>query len=603
MRLGVRLKLFLASFAVIAISVAVGDVYLAHSIDRYLTNDIAQDLSVRAQLVALEAAHQTIGPDDIAGWDALADHFGVAAGVRVTLIAADGRVLGDSEVETSKIAALENHGGREEVMAALSSGHGTSMRLSATVNERMMYVAMPFERAGHAGEAAGVARVAKPLRVVDDAIGAVHEIVFFAFAIALLFAMLLSSAAAQRMSAVVRSLTETARRMKSGDLEVRTHVSGTDELAELGNALDQLAGSLETTLAELRSERDMQRRILEGMHEGVLVLDAEARVATMNHALREMLLLPADAVGKLLLEVIRHAELHMLLEMARADGQSSGEVDLPGIKPRRLLVGATALHDEGDEGMIAVFVDVTDLRRLESLRRDFVANVSHELRTPVAAVRSAAETLRFSVTDPTASVRFIDMIERNAQRLQSLIEDLLELSRIESKEFRLKRERVDLSGVFNIVVGLFRERAERKQIRLETRMAEPVPNLETDQRALEQILTNLVENAVKYCPAGSSVTLSAEAKGELVRIAVTDTGPGISEKHLPRLFERFYRVDASRSRELGGTGLGLSIVKHLTEALGGKVSVDSQMGQGSTFTVVLRSSDWAAGNHAAAAPP
>ncbi len=601
MKLGVRLKLFLASFAVIAISVTIGDAYLAHAIDRYLTDGIAQDLSVRARLLAMDAARDNAPANDTAAWDALADRFGAAAAVRVTFIASDGHVLGDSEVDTSKIPSLENHSGREEVMAALGGHEGKSARLSVTVNERMLYVAVPFERPAHDGVEAmtGVARVAKPLVAVDEAIGAVHEIVFLAFALALLFAVLLSSAAAQRMSAVVRSLTETARRMQAGDLEVRTHISGTDELAELGRALDQLAGSLENTLDELRSERDMQRRILEGMHEGVLVLDAEARVATMNHALREMLLLPADAVGKLLLEVIRHAELHMLLEMARADGQSSGEVELPGIKPRRLLVGATALHDEGEEGIIAVIVDVTDLRRLESLRRDFVANVSHELRTPVAAVRSAAETLRTSVTDPNAATRFIDIIERNAQRLHSLIEDLLELSRIESKEFRLKRERVDIAALFNIVIGLFRERAERKQIRLDMRVDEPVPSLETDARALEQILTNLVENAVKYCPPGSSVTLSAENKGELVRLAVTDTGPGIAEKHLPRLFERFYRVDAGRSRELGGTGLGLSIVKHLAEALGGKVSVDSTIGQGSAFNVVLRASSWREGNRAA----
>jgi len=554
---------------------------------------------VRAKLVALEASDLALPEGDVEAWDRLADHVGSAADGRVTLVAGDGRVLGDSEVDLAKIPTLENHASRDEIASALANGRGSSTRLSATVRERMMYAAVPFVASD--GRVRGVARVAKPLRMVDDAIGAVHRIVLFAFIIALLLAVFLSSAAAQRMSAVVRSLTETARRMKSGDLEVRTHITGTDELSELGHALDQLAGGLESTMAELRTERDLQRRILEGMHEGVLVLDAEARVVTMNHALREMLLLPADAVGKLLLEVIRHAELHMLLEMARADGQSSGELELPGIKPRRLLVGATALHDDGDEGMIAVVVDVTDVRRLESLRRDFVANVSHELRTPVAAVRSAAETLRSSViSDPNAAIRFVDMIERNAQRLQSLIEDLLELSRIESKEFRLKRERVDVSGLFNIVLGLFRERAERKQIRLEMRVADPVPALETDQRALEQILTNLVENAVKYCPAGASVTLSAETKGDLVRIAVEDTGPGIAEKHLPRLFERFYRVDAGRSRELGGTGLGLSIVKHLTEALGGKVSVESRMGQGSTFMVALRASDWGTGRHAAA---
>jgi two-component system phosphate regulon sensor histidine kinase PhoR len=585
LRLGVRLKLFFASFAVIVISVTVADAYLAHAIDRQLTENLEDDLLVRAHMVALAADGTPVPTGDTATWDRLADQLGGAANVRVTLVAKDGRVLGDSDVDAADVANLENHAARAEIAAALSGTSGQGMRLSATLRERLMYVAVPFER--------GVARVAKPMRAVDDAVGRVHRIVLLALGLALVLATALSSVAAQRMSAVVRGLTETARKMTRGDLDVRSGVAGSDELAALGKALDQLAGSLKSTLGELRSERDLQRRILEGMQEGVLVVDSEERIVTMNHALREMLLLPADAIGKPLVEVVRHAELTKLLDAGVQTGQASGELDLAGIKPRRLLAFVTALRgdEEDDEGLIAVFVDVTDLRRLESLRRDFVANVSHELKTPVTAVRSAAETVRASVeNDPKAAIRFIDMIERNAQRLQSLIEDLLELSRIESKEFRLRKEKVDLTQVFSIVVALFRERAAAKGITLEARGERSIADLETDQRALEQILSNLVDNAVKYCPAGSRITLSAAAADAgHVRIQVEDTGPGIDERHLPRLFERFYRVDAGRSREIGGTGLGLSIVKHLGEALGGSVSVESRLGQGSTFTVVVPS--------------
>ena len=237
-----------------------------------------------------------------------------------------------------------------------------------------------------------------------------------------------------------------------------------------------------------------------------------------------------------------------------------------------------------------MFVDVTDLRRLESLRRDFVANVSHELRTPVTAMRSAAETLRVSAlydADISVAVRFVDMIERNGERLQSLIEDLLELSRLESKEFRLKKEEVDLAVVANIVLGLFRERAEKKGVRLAIAIEEGVSTLVTDQRALEQVVANLVDNAIKYCPAGASVTLAAKKVPGAVRVEVQDTGLGIDPKHLPRLFERFYRVDAGRSRDVGGTGLGLSIVKHLVEAMGGQVTVESEVGKGSSFALTL----------------
>jgi two-component system phosphate regulon sensor histidine kinase PhoR len=401
---------------------------------------------------------------------------------------------------------------------------------------------------------------------------------------------MLASVAAGWMSRVVRDLTKAAQRMTHGDLDVRTGLDRGDELAELGHALDQLAGSLKGTLRELRSERDLQGRILEGMQEGVLVLDKNGRVVMMNPSLRSMLLLGTDAKGRLLIEVVRHADLHELVDRARAGRTVAlGEIDLPGIKPRRLLVHATGFADEAG-GLLAVFVDVTDLRRLESLRRDFVANVSHELRTPVTAVRSAAETLLASALadpDPAVPARFVGIIVRNAERLQSLIEDLLELSRLESKEFRLKKERVELTVVASIVIGLFRDRAEKKGIRLKVDLPSDLLALSTDQRALEQVVSNLVDNAVKYCPAGSSVTISAEKKEDTVTVVVRDTGPGIDPKHVPRLFERFYRVDAGRSREIGGTGLGLSIVKHLVEAMGGQVTVESAVGQGSSFSVTL----------------
>jgi two-component system phosphate regulon sensor histidine kinase PhoR len=429
---------------------------------------------------------------------------------------------------------------------------------------------------------------------VNDAvarvIGSLQRLVTLAALAALLFAGVMSSFAAQSMSGIVRELTDVTRRMTEGDLSVRSHFAGDDELGDLGRALDQLAGSLVTSLGELRAERDLQARILDGMKEGVLVLDRDDRILLMNPALREMLLLGASDVGKLLIESVRHAELHEVVERARAKGATvTGELDLPGIKPRRLLIHATALAGEAG-GVLAVFVDVTDLRRLESLRRDFVANVSHELRTPVTAVRSAAETLRDSALkdpDPKAAERFADIIIRNSERLQNLIEDLLELSRLESNEFKLKREKVDLVVVASLVMALHRERAERKGIQLVTDVAQGNVGLETDQRALEQVLSNLIDNAVKYCPQGSSVKLRATNGDGSVKLAVEDNGPGISEAHLPRLFERFYRVDAGRSRDVGGTGLGLSIVKHMVEAMGGEIAVRSTVGKGSTFEVRL----------------
>jgi two-component system phosphate regulon sensor histidine kinase PhoR len=425
-------------------------------------------------------------------------------------------------------------------------------------------------------------------RAVAQAEQGVWRLVGWSVLVALALALVLSNLVAKRMSDAVGELTQAARRMTEGDLAVRTRLPGDDELAELGRALDRLAGSLATTLGELRAERDLQRRILEAMHEGVVVVDRDGRVVLVNPAIRSTLLLGADAVGKLLIETVRHAQLDTMLERAHDEPEDLPvEIELPGLKPRRLLVQAAPLSGE-EQGLLLVFVDVTELRRLESLRRDFVANASHELRTPIAAVRSATETLQSgALEDRVAAIRFLDIIERNAQRLQSLVEDMLELSKLESNEFKLKRERVELPRVVPIVLALFRERAEKKGVRLTADLASSLPPVEGDPRALEHVLSNLVDNAVKYCPSGSRILVSAAEDDGRVRLVVSDTGPGIAAEHLTRVFERFYRVDAGRSRELGGTGLGLSIVKHMVETMRGKVSVESAVGRGSTFTVSL----------------
>ena len=416
--------------------------------------------------------------------------------------------------------------------------------------------------------------------------GGVGLRLFVSVGAASVVAAVASSLAVRWFDEAVRPLTEAAQSMHAGDLAVRAGIGRDDDVGKLGEAFDRLAGSLSSTVTELRSERDLVSRILNGMHEGVLLLDKAGRVDLMNPALREMLLVRADAVGQPLLEVVRHAELKELLDRARTTKTTcSGEIELGGLKPRRLLVRGAAFTDGG--GLLAVFFDVTDIRRLESLRRDFVANVSHELRTPVTAILSASETLESAIKDPEAAKRFLAIIARNAQRLQGLIEDLLDLSRIESRELRLRPEKFAFEPFASHLVGMFKERADKKRIQLAL-VVEKGVEAEADRRALEQVISNLVDNAVKYCPGGSTVTLRAMAiDGPGVRIEIVDDGPGIEEKHLPRLFERFYRVDAGRSREMGGTGLGLSIVKHIIEAMGGSIDVTSTVGQGTTFAVTI----------------
>jgi two-component system phosphate regulon sensor histidine kinase PhoR len=585
--LSVRTKLFLVSLALVAASMGLADAYLTPTIASHLTSTIRADLLVRARLVAREAAASPAPlTSSDPSWDGLAHALGRTANGRVTLIGIDGAVLGDSDVPASELARVENHASRPEVEQALATGEGEAERLSATVQQPMVYAAVRIERGG---SVVGVARVAELLREVEGARADMRRLIWIGSGVALALALFLSNLVAKRMSGAVSELTEAARRMTEGDLSVRTRLVGHDELGELGHALDRLAGSLATTLGQLRAERDLQARILDAMQEGVVVVDRDGRIVLVNPALRSMLLVGAEAVGKLLIETVRHAQLEDLVEDARASaGAVPVEIELPGLKPRRLLVHASPLSGD-DEGLLFVFVDVTEVRRLESLRRDFVANASHELRTPVAAVRSATETLRSgALEDPVAAIRFVDIIERNAMRLQSLVEDMLELSKLESNEFKVKRERVELGSVVPIVLALFRERAEKKGVRVTAELPPEASAIEGDPRALEHVLSNLVDNAVKYCPPGTRVLVSASKLGDdRVKLVVSDTGPGIPAEHLPRVFERFYRVDAGRSRELGGTGLGLSIVKHMVEAMRGKVAVESEVGRGSTFTVSL----------------
>ncbi|MBI5480707.1 MAG: HAMP domain-containing protein [Deltaproteobacteria bacterium] len=584
MNLGIRSKLLLVWLGPILLAMVVAVVYLGGALDRLLVDRIRADLIVRLELCEREASAEAAA-EPAPRWNALAHDLGRRAHARVTLVGPGGAVLGDSDLDDDAVARVENHADRPEVQQALAAGPAALTRHSATLGYRMMYAAAHFWRER---EVAGVVRLAVPLREVDETVGALRRLLVLGGLLGLAAAALLAVIASHLVSRSLRHLTAAAGRMAAGDLEVRTHPTGTDEVAALGTALDRLADNLSRSLGEVRDERDLLDRILSGMQEGILLLDGAGAVELVNPALREMLLLGADAVGRPLLEVIRHAALKELLERSRlAEETVTGEIEVGGLRPRRLLVHARKLAGE-PAGLLVVFVDVTELRRLETIRRDFVANVSHELRTPISAVRSAAETMRgAAASDPAASAHFLEMIERNAERLQRLVEDLLDLSRIESREFKVALETVPVLPAVERVLQVFRDRAVARWVTLAAEVPADLPPARADRRALEQVLANLVDNATKYCIEGAKVTVRVSRDGAMIRVVVTDTGPGIEERHLPRLFERFYRVDAGRSRELGGTGLGLSIVKHLVEAMGGAVAVESTVGVGSSFTVTL----------------
>ncbi len=584
MKLGIRAKLFTVSLALIVVSLAAGELYLRPAIEDDLLARIRADLSARLALVAEQArVLAATGDTTNAAWDALADRLGPLAHARVTFIDGQGVVKGDSELSGEALDRVENHRSRPEIKAALQGRSTDEVRFSATLRQRLLYAATPVT-----GQSNMVARLSVPLADVDREVARLRAILVVGGLVALLAAVLLASGAVVLLSRALRRVTVIARRMSAGDLDLRSRLDTRDEVGELGRALDHLAENLSRSLRELRDDRDLLGRILEAMREGVLVLDSERRILRFNGSLREMLLLDTDAVGRPAIEVVRNAELQILVDAAIAGQEPvTGEIEVAGLRPRRLLVHATRLSGE-PRCVLVVLFDVTEVRRLETVRKDFVANVSHELRTPIAAVMSAAETLRTAArTDPAAAGSFVDMIERNANRLGDLVQDLLELSRIEAKEFRLATDTFDLAEVVARTLGFYEERAVGKRMRMTTVLPPNLLAVRGDAAALERVLSNLIDNAVKYCPEGTAIIVAAEDLGGRIRVTVSDDGPGIEAQHLPRLFERFYRCDPGRSRAMGGTGLGLSIVKHLVEAMGGTVQVESTPGRGARFSFTV----------------
>jgi two-component system phosphate regulon sensor histidine kinase PhoR len=596
-RWGFRRKLLLATVALVAVALFLVDIFLGRALERDLLARIEADLDVRLALVEQLLEARRPPPGDLAAWDQLADEAGQASAVRVTFVAADGRVLGDSQVSLAELPKVENHGHREEVVAAFARGRGSARRRSSTVDRWMIYAAR------HSDPLGVVVRLALPLIELDDALVRLHWLLLAGSVLALAIAIVLSAVTAQVFGRSLQEVMVAARRIAAGDLEVRIRPETRDEIGQLGNTLDHLAESLSETLRALRDERDRLGRILEAMEEGVLVV-APSRAITMANSAARVLLLSgalsstdvearkahagAPLEGRSLLETVRSAELDAIVGRTLDTGEhASGEIAVDRPRARRLLVRSAPLGKDAP-GAVAVLVDVTEIRRLEAVRKDFVANVSHELRTPVTAVRTALETARAVLEqNPQEADRFLAIVDRHTERLMLLVRDLLDLSRAESGHLSLGIGPVSMAEVVEEVLSVFKEPAARRQLTLVDAVPADLPFALADRGALIQVLTNLVENAVKYTDERGSVTVRARAEASQVIVSVEDTGPGIAPKHLPRLFERFYRVDPGRSRDRGGTGLGLSIVKHLAEAMGGGVSVQSAGGRGSTFAVRL----------------
>jgi two-component system phosphate regulon sensor histidine kinase PhoR len=550
---------------------------------RLYYHQIRLDLEVRARLLKEMVGKET---HSSAAVDSLCKHLSLLADTRVTVIAADGQVLGDSHEDPAR---MENHADRPEIRTALAGKVGTSQRYSPTLKQSMIYLAIPLEENG---AVTGAVRTSMPLAMVKQAVNGVYATVFLSGLIIALLAgwsnyLLLNHL--RRQASVIR---RGAARFAEGHLEHKLIPPRSEELGGLARTLNLMAEQLNERIETITRQRGELEAVLSSMVEGVIVFDTDERILNMNQAAAKLLeTTQPDVRGRNVQEVILNRNFQ---EFVRRIFRERRPLEA-GISLRRgdLFVQAQGapLHDAAgrDLGALVVINDVTKLRRLENIRREFVANVSHELRTPITAIRGFVETLRDGAAqDPQESARFLDIISRHTERLHAIIEDLLNLSRLEqeteSDAIHLKPGH--LREILQSAISDCEHKAHEKQIRCELEDGDEMV-AKINAPLLEQALANLLDNAINYSEPGSSIQIGIEAAEDEWVLYVRDQGCGIETEHLPRIFERFYRVDKTRSRKQGGTGLGLAIVKHIALAHRGRVSVTSSLGQGSTFRIHL----------------
>jgi len=522
-----------------------------------------------APLLASRAGPETLDP--------LAKHWAGLLGTRVTIIGSDGTVLGESHANRPQ---MDNHLRRPEVQQALATGQGKTIRFSQTEGYKMMYVAVP---ARSASQVVGIVRVALSIAQVEAQVGALRQAILGAMLPATLVAILLALFIAERTARPVHWLTQVAQRLARGDLGARLVPTTRDEVGQLTRAFNAMADHLQEQVTTLATERGRLAGVLEHMADGVIITDSEGQVQLINPAAARLLGTDqVDALGRSLAQVVRRYQLIDLWQRSRERGDEQAQA--VEIEQRGLFLQAivTPLREDGRRGYLLILQDLTRLRRLETVRRDFVSNISHELRTPLASIKALVDTLRDgALADPPAAQHFLDRMEVEVDALTQMVQELLELSRIESGQVPLSLRAVAVADVVGPPVERLRPQAERAGLILAVDLPSDLPLVLGDAERLQQVMTNLVHNAVKFTPAGGQVTISAQGGPDEVVISVRDTGVGIPPADLPRIFERFYKVDRARSR--GGTGLGLAIAKHIVQAHGGRIWAESREGKGSTF--------------------
>jgi two-component system phosphate regulon sensor histidine kinase PhoR len=575
----IQWRITISFILVVLIIMGILGAYLVNSTRNYQLDNLRSQLENEARITAETSLPGFLYPDELSDLDSLAKKLGSEIETRVTIISLNGTVLGDSEEEPS---TMENHANRPEIMDALATGVGESTRYSTTLVQNMMYVAVPIS---YQGEVLGVARVSLPLTVVENVVHQVTVSIIIAMVVATALVVLAAWIIARTTTRPIRRLTAASKRIASGELGQKITIEAKDEVGELTHAFNEMSAKTKELVETISEDRTRLATILDNMTDAVIMLNSDGNISLANRA-AEKLFNIKEADNKPLIEAVRDHEVDELLKLCLRTGNTQAAHYESGTSKRYLRAIAIPIVHNESRVVLLLFQDLTELRNVQTTRRELIGNISHEFRTPLAGIKAMVETLGGGTIDDKGAARdFLARIDSEVDRLTQLVAELTELSRIETGKAELKKEPVKINQLVDEVIAQLNPQAERQKIAISRDFTADLPSIPADRDRVRQVIANLVHNAIKFTPAGGQITITSRALEDSVVVDIADTGIGIPKEDLARVFERFYKGDKARTGE--GTGMGLAIAKHVVEAHGGSIWVRSEEGKGSTFSFSL----------------
>lgn len=583
-------QLYPSYLLVTLISLAAIGWYALSSMQQFYYNQVKEDLKASARIIQ-DQVLESYEEGDLIKLDKLCTSLSVSGQRRITVIETSGKVVAESRKDPEEMKRMDDHSDRPEIIAAMKDQPGSDIRFSNTLGVDMMYVAIPLK---DKERIAAVLRIAKPVSSINAQLDSIYDKIFFGSLMVAVAAALLSLIVSRKISKPLVELKNGARLFAGGDLSHKLPVGNCYEIDAVAKAMNLMAAEIDERISTISRQRNEHKAVLSSMSEAVLAFNSDCKLITLNDSAAKIIGFDiSDAKGRSLQEIIRNPALQQFVTYSLDSDKPLEEnitLHKDGIE-YFLQARSNALLDEQGQkiGILVVLNDITRIRQLEKVRSDFVANVSHELKTPITSIKGFVETLlEGAMQEPDERKRFLEIIANQSNRMDAIIDDLLELSRIEqqAEKKQIKLESGEIKDMLVAAIDLCHTKAQKKHIEVELKCPDSiVANI--NSALLEQAVLNLLDNAIKYSPENSSIEVNARRSDEHISISVTDFGCGIDAKSQPRLFERFFRVDKARSRKLGGTGLGLAIVKHIVEAHNGTVEVESKVGKGSKFIIKL----------------